>query len=353
MGTTETCFLRLLIIIFNTMKKIFLMLLSIAATINAMAVDYTAKAVITITSTSGYYRAMMVQEAPEYGNSLSGAEMNFDDANVALYGINGTKKLQVVRGANLEGVQLGVKTDTGVDYTFTVSSVEGSDPLYLIDIQGENHLLEQGASFTIYGLAANSTIEDRFFLGRPTPPAPVYAAEVTTNAYGLATFSFNQDVEAVETEVKLYKGAVSGEELALTSVNYVQANQGVIVYGAANTTYHFAAGTGTSSFDGNELLPASAWDYAAQDGYSIYVLSGTMLYLYEGNEMKPNKAFLKLNQNPISGNAPARIRMVFNSATGVENVEAEAVKAEKFIENGQIFIRRGEHVYDLQGQIVK
>jgi hypothetical protein len=65
--------------------------------------------------------------------------------------------------------------------------------------------------------------------------------------------------------------------------------------------------------------------------------------------MKENKAYLQINTT----GAPARIRLAFGQTTGVENVEAEAVKAEKFVENGQIFIRRGEAVYNLQGQIVK
>ena len=204
-------------------------------------------------------------------------------------------------------------------------------------------------TYTFTWTYATNTLE----IGFPTAPAPVYVAEVTTNAYGLATFSYASDLEAVENDVKLYKGDLNGNELVLSGVNYVKANQGVIVYGAANTTYHFNVGTGTSDFTGNELLPASAWDYAAQDGYSIYVLSGNMLYLYEGTNMKPNKAFLKVNQNPISGNAPARISMRFNGTQDVENAEAEDAKAVKFVENGQVFIRRGNEVYNLQGQIVK
>ncbi len=203
-------------------------------------------------------------------------------------------------------------------------------------------------TYTFTWTYATNTLE----IGFPTAPAPVYAAEVTTNAKGLATFSYDSDLQAVENDVKLYKGDLNGNELVLSGVNYVKANEGVIVYGAANTTYHFNnVGTGTSDFTGNELLPASAWQYP-HDGKDIYVLSGNMLYLYEGDQMKPNKAFLKV-QNPISGNAPARISMRFNGTQDVENAEAEDAKAVKFVENGEIFIRRGNEVYNLQGQIVK
>ena len=178
---------------------------------------------------------------------------------------------------------------------------------------------------------------------------PVYAAEVTTNASGLATFSYASDLAPVEA-FKIYKGAVSGENLNLTQVNDVKAGEGVIVYGAANTTYHFNAGTATSDFTGNELIAASAWS-ASHDGYDIYVLSGNALYLYEGDDFPANKAFLKIAQS--GSGAPRRISLRFDQATAIDNVAAENVKAEKVVENGQIFIRRGNEVYNLQGQLVK
>ena len=38
---------------------------------------------------------------------------------------------------------------------------------------------------------------------------------------------------------------------------------------------------------------------------------------------------------------------------GVETVEDGMMKSEKFIENGKLYIRRGEHVYDILGKIIK
>ena len=440
------------------MKKLALMLLGFAATINAMAVDYTAKAVVTLQSEAGYMCELTLRQADEYG-ALNGADLYMDGLHVALYAINGTTPLQIAKATDLDGTKVGFMGDASTSYTLTVSNVAGSETLYLWDWDFKSYALTEGASYT-FDAEANATIENRFSIHKvvpvqlkgemvgtdcganqdewcdealtvsannetasysqnitagwynfglyingvyknnhaefsrdnneqggfsyddqnswmyadidgeytftwnyatqkltitfPAAPAPTYETSVTTNAYGLATFSYASDLEAVENDVKLYKGDLNGNVLDLDEVDYVKANEGVIVYGAANTTYHFNVGNGgTSDFTGNELLPASAWDYAAQDGYSIYVLSGNMLYLYEGDQMKPNKAFLKVNQNPISGNAPARISMRFNGTQDVENAEAEDAKAVKFVENGEIFIRRGNEVYNLQGQIVK
>ena len=331
------------------MKKIFFMLLGIAATINAMAVDYTAQAMITITSSTGYYNSMIVQEAAIYGNSIVGAEMSFEGNGAFLYGISGSTKLQVVRGADLDGVQLGVKTDAGTEFTFTVSSVAGSNPLYFMDAQGSNYLLENGASFVISDLAANSTTENRFSLGRPA--APVTGYNVTLNGAGLATFSGDQDAEIPAGLLKAYTATYVAMDEVLDlheiTTGKIPANTGVILFGTAGAAVTLPYTTGAAAVGTNHLKPASAFAQSDKN----YILSGNMLYQYTVADAVPaNKAFLQL---PSSAQAPARIGLRFGTATAVESVEAEAVKAEKFVENGQVFIRRGEAVYNLQGQLVK
>jgi len=325
------------------MKKIFLILLGIAATINAMAVDYTASAMVRVTSNTGYYSDFYYSESASLG-ALNGSTMNFEGRNVALYALNGTAKLQIIEGADLEGVQLGLMTDNGTDYTFNVSYVEGTNPLYLMDSEtGVNYLLD-GTSFTIENLPTNSTIENRFTLGRPA--APVYDAQVTTNEDGWASFSYAGNLAPVDASAQtLYKGAINGNVLDLYAVDYVKEDQGVLVKGTANTTYYFAAGSGSSDFAGNDLKPASAWE--SHTG-TIFCLKGDALYEYTGSDMPANKAYLEIS----GSSAPKRISLRFNEEQGIEDIKAD-VKAEKFVENGQIFIKRGEAVYNMQGQIVK
>ena len=52
------------------------------------------------------------------------------------------------------------------------------------------------------------------------------------------------------------------------------------------------------------------------------------------------------------GTADVTIAAIFDVATALDNTEAE-VKTVKFIENGQIFILRGEKVYTITGELVK
>ena len=240
---------------------------------------------------------------------------------------------------------LGFYTCANTAYTLKFSGFSGSE-YSIYDKVADQTIVVNGSTpnydFTIDAADVNSAINDRFVINYV---APTYETSVTTNAYGWASFSYASDVEPLDGSLKVYKGAISDETLNLTEVDYVKAVQGVMIYGEPSTTYYFAVGNGTADFTGNDIKPSSAW--ASHTG-TIYCLKGDALYQYTGTEMPANKAYIQIG----GSSAPQRIRMVINGAQGIEDVEA-TVKAEKFVENGQIFIRRGEHVYDLQGQIVK
>ena len=144
------------------MKKIVLMLLGVAATINVMAIDYTAKAKVTLTGTSGYSCDLMLSEYADAG-ALNGSVMNMEDRKVALYALNGTEKLQIAKAASLDGVKLGLLSDASTSFTITVSAVEGTGTLYIWDGTSVSYALTEGASYT-FTAAANATDEARFVL---------------------------------------------------------------------------------------------------------------------------------------------------------------------------------------------
>ena len=184
------------------------------------------------------------------------------------------------------------------------------------------------------------------------------ASKVTTlNASGLGTFSFvdSEYDRTIPEGLKAYKAEYVDMESSLIldkiTTGVIPAQTGVLLYGTPNRTYVLATTAKGAGLSGtNHLVAANLWT-GHQD--NVYVLSGNSMHKYEGDDMKPNKAYLQL---PGGAGAPARVRLVFaeeEEATAIENVEAEAVKAEKFFENGMIFIQRGENIYNIQGQIVK
>jgi hypothetical protein len=150
------------------MKKIVLMLLGVAATINVMAIDYTAKAKVTLQATSGYSCNLMLSEYAEAG-ALNGSVMNMEDRKVALYALDGTTKLQIAKGVSLDGVKLGLLADASTSYTITVSAVEGTETLYIWDADSASYALTAGASYT-FAAAANATDEARFVIKKAPMP---------------------------------------------------------------------------------------------------------------------------------------------------------------------------------------
>ena len=93
-----------------------------------------------------------------------------------------------------------------------------------------------------------------------------------------------------------------------------------------------------------------------------YVLSGADGFvgfypLSAPYTLSAHKAYIDLDNLPGgANNAPRRLRFVFSeeqTATGMENVQNEETKAQKVMIDGVMYIIRGEHMYDAQGQIVK
>ena len=247
---------------------------------------------------------------------------------------------------DLQGQVLGYQAASAGSATITFSDLRSDladvTTYYLLDTEnGQATQIGASASYNFTTEAGDHP--NRFMIVKPV--------SVTTNAEGWATFSYSQNLVPVDADAQtIYKGAINGEFLDLEDVAYVQAGQGVLVKGAASTAYKFIPGDGTADFTGNDLKATSTYNTSMKN---VYVLKGNAFLEYVGtNALAANKAYIQL---PEAGqnNAPARIRMVINGTRDVENVETEAVKAEKFIENGQVLIRRGNEVYNLQGQIVK
>lgn len=182
---------------------------------------------------------------------------------------------------------------------------------------------------------------------------------VTLNDNMLATFSA---VEATkidpESGLEAYQAVEkNGEALVLSKITdgIIPAATGVILYNKTNDTKNFQLTVldepsgSVIDFADNMLHPAMAWLSSYSGG--AYVLVGNEMYLYTGLKMKANKAFLTLPAADPNF-APKRIQLVFDETQAVDNVET-TIEAVKFMENGQIYIRRGENIYNAQGQIVK
>ena len=196
------------------MKKIVLMLLGIAATINVMAVTFTAKATLLLEATSGESCEIDLYQAAEYG-ALNGYEMYMPGRKVAIYALNGTTPLQIAQAADLSDVKLGLLTDASTSYTITVSGVAG-ETLYLWDGNDASYALTEGAVIN-FTAAASATDDARFVIKKaamPTAPELCFNYnKLTVNAYTGKSLVIKQGTTEIDNVASLpivYEKDLSG-----------------------------------------------------------------------------------------------------------------------------------------------
>lgn len=342
------------------MKKIIISMMAAMMSVFSFAADQAVARITLTGTTSGGQAQLVLIENSSYS---AGYDNGYDapcNINLAedlpktlhIYSYIGANKYSTIATNNLDGLHVDFITnllDDEYTMTFEVFTLAPGRTLDIYDLdENQRTDIDPSKNYTFNATSGHNEIKDRFIINYV---APSYVTSVTTNDYGWASFSYDQDLVPVNAIAQtLYKGAINGEYLDLDDVDYVPNGQGVLVKGDANTTYYFAAGSGSDDFTGNALKATSTYTTSMQN---VYVLKGNAFLEYVGtNALAANKAYIQL---PAAGpnNAPARISMRFNEPQDVENAEAEAVKAEKVIENGQIYILHNGKKYNVQGQIVQ
>ena len=134
-----------------------------------------------------------------------------------------------------------------------------------------------------------------------------------------------------------------------------EAIKGVKV-GAAANLQNYNGFTGVLS---NYTLEVTAGESAA---YKYYIVYGNEIRLCGAGQfyVPAERAYLDMSQMSSTPVAPApgrrRISLVNHAAetaTGMENVQGDNVQCTKVLINGELFILRGEKMYDAKGQLVK
>ena len=209
-------------------------------------------------------------------------------------------------------------------------------------------------------------IDNVYFWQQTTRTTPIIGGDAATG--GWATFASPVKV-AVPSGLTAYKATYSNEggdeQLVLDAVSgAIPANEGVLLRGEADHVYTFSpTNDEAGDYTGNALVGcpvrtditsvAATNDIFCLRYSELYSLTG--FFIYSGQYIAAGKAYLPLPKAEPSS-APRRIRFVFREeqgTTGFDPTNAEAVPTTKFIENGQLYIRRGDAVYTIQGVRVK
>ena len=333
----------------------FISVIALAMSMMAMATE-SAYVQIKLTGENGGASNIFLFEDDAYSNAFepsADVEKMMSQSNsksVLLYAFVDAIPCEDVVAANLDGLNIGFATNqVDVNYTLSFIDFEGRTLTLYDRVANEVREIVAGGTYSFSvdaSLVGRHQINDRFFINLD---ASDFDYTVTTNEFGWASYSLDVNA-AIPAGLQVFKGVFDGQEtLDLTEMDWLAANEGVVVLGEPNTLYHFFAGVPQqSSFDGNDLKASSKW---ADRSGSIFCLKGDALYEYTGENFPANKAFLEIPASNPNG-APRRISFRFNGTQAVDNVADEA-KAVKFMENGQVIVIKNGVKFNTLGQIVK
>jgi len=202
----------------------------------------------------------------------------------------------------------------------------------------------------------------------PEPPTPVYTevrTDLTPNAY--YTMCLDKAVASVKAGSiwKVLSKAQNGTDIILEEVTATEAGRPYIIY-ATETTFEVeytgdAVGAPVNDAANNGLIGSFSKASIAENAGN-YIIYNNALYVVNSDNVfvGDHRAYLHMDDVPdYSGAnlAPGRRRVTMavhgpQTATGIEDLNASE-KPMKMMINGQIFILRGEKMYDTTGRLVK
>ncbi len=203
-------------------------------------------------------------------------------------------------------------------------------------------------------------------------PDPVYTEvrnELTEGWY--YTMCLDKAVTAVKAGSiwRVLSKAANGNDVILEEVTGTLDAGRPYIFRAAASTLEVAY-TGDAALapvtEGNNGLVGSFTQTQIAQAATNYIIYNNELYFVNSDNVYvgAHRAYLDMNgvpaydnNEPQQGNAPRR-RVVMTvhgeqTATGMENVQGDNVQCTKILINGQLFILRGEKLFDATGRLVK
>ena len=238
----------------------------------------------------------------------------------------------------------------GGNITFT--PVDGADITIRLDLSNFNFATKQGATFTVsqvepeptYVTVRSGLEANRYYT--------ICLEKNVTNASG-ATF-WNLRYKNAEQATLVYLEEVQLPlEAGKPYIFQATANKLEVLYGTETSNGPIENGALRGTFNG---IDAEA--FAALPGNPYLLINNAIRPRTTGNFLAANRAYIEYSALEVNtpNSAPGRrvraIPMQQNTATGIDELNGSEAPAKVLI-NGQLFILRGEKMYDAKGQLVK
>jgi len=179
------------------------------------------------------------------------------------------------------------------------------------------------------------------------------SSTVILGANGYSTYAIDYKFEVSGADV--YKAEYDEQQnaIVLTQVNVIESGEGVVLKGSAEnaSVLIIPSAAVASDFSDNELVGVLTPVEAEANWYVLATIDQDGITKFHhcnaGVTIPANKAYIEIGE----ATAPGAIRIIEN-ATDINNIE-DVENAVKFIENGQLFIKKNGVIYNAVGAVVK
>ena len=238
-----------------------------------------------------------------------------------------------------------------------------------VDVEVNNATVDAGTLIDngkVVVLSAATEFTAQWIEDAPTPVYTEVRDELTIGWY--YTMCLNKAVTAVQggTIWRVLSKAANGTDVILEEVTgTLDAGRPYIFQATASTlevAYTGDAVGAPVNDDDNNGLTGSFEQVKIAQAATNYIIWNNALYYVNSNNVYvgANRAYLDMTGVPAystSSNAPRRrVTMTVygeQTATGIGNVQGDDVQCTKVLIDGQMYILRGEKMYNVNGQVVK
>lgn len=291
------------------------------------------------------------------------------DGKFALQALNGKYLTSATSGTGNNLLEAANYENDNAKWTITI---DGEGVASVVAAAGNRTYMKYNNGSTLFSCYQYETSQSPINIYKKGTPEPSYTEvrnDLTEGWY--YTMCLDKAVTAVKAGSiwRVLSKAANGNDVILEEAELpLEAGRPYIFRAAASTLE--VAYTGDAALapitTGNNGLIGSFSQVKIANVNTNYIIYNNALYFVNTDNVYvgAHRAYLDMtgvpaydNNEPQQGNAPRR-RVVMTvhgeqTATGMENVQGDNVQCTKVLINGQMYILRGEKLFDATGRLVK
>ena len=294
------------------------------------------------------------------------------DGKFALQALNGKYLTSATEGTGNNLLEAASYENDNAKWTITI---DGEGVASVVAAAGNRTYMKYNNGSTLFSCYQYETSQSPINIYKKgTPDYGSYQRDVTSGNYGTICLPKAGVISGAKLLEIAYRGdnviycdeILTGEmeaghpyifQATSEQLNVDYSSSAIVTAGEVNGLHGFYNLSNMATDDADKL--------DLEENQGNYILYQNAYWLVKGREAYINnfRAYIKLGEisttapEPTPGQAPRRrVAMTVHGeqvATGMENVQGDNVQCTKVLIDGQLFILRGEKMFDAKGQLVK